>query len=138
MLIVNGSNSANNVVWSQTLNLQAGSYDFSALAASTYSGSPSSLKAVYTINNTSADIAALQLTATTGQWDALAGSFSLNNAATVQIKLLDLNTDYGGNDFAVDRLSLTAAPVPEPETYALMLAGLGAVGYVARRRRRSV
>ena len=27
-------------------------------------------------------------------------------------------------------------PVPEPETLALMLAGLGAIGVVARRRRR--
>ncbi len=30
-------------------------------------------------------------------------------------------------------LSVTA--VPEPETYALMLAGIGAIGFVARRRR---
>ena len=28
------------------------------------------------------------------------------------------------------------APVPEPQTYALMLAGLGALGFAARRRRR--
>lgn len=31
---------------------------------------------------------------------------------------------------------LQVTPVPEPETYALMLAGLGAVGFVTRRRRR--
>ena len=36
-------------------------------------------------------------------------------------------TTFGAND------GLTAA-VPEPETYALMLAGLGAIGFVARRR----
>lgn len=34
----------------------------------------------------------------------------------------------------VDDLKFTA-PVPEPGTYALLLAGLGAVGWVARRRR---
>jgi hypothetical protein len=34
----------------------------------------------------------------------------------------------------VDGVSAVAAPVPEPETYALMLAGLGLVGFAARRR----
>ena len=52
-----------------------------------------------------------------------------------------------GYDVGVDdiRLSVTATtvqppvtPIPEPETYALMLAGLGALGAVAKRRRRPV
>lgn len=42
------------------------------------------------------------------------------------------------NDFAIGTVLLdttATAPVPEPETYALMLAGLGVLGAVARRRR---
>lgn len=35
-------------------------------------------------------------------------------------------------------VTLAAAPVPEPSTYALLLAGLGVVGFVARRRREMV
>ena len=36
---------------------------------------------------------------------------------------------YGGN--------IVATPVPEPETLAMMLAGLGALGFLARRRQNS-
>jgi hypothetical protein len=40
----------------------------------------------------------------------------------------------GPESFAVVNLGSVAA-VPEPETYALLLAGLGAMGFVARRRK---
>ena len=40
----------------------------------------------------------------------------------------------GGDQFYLSELDVVAA-VPEPETYALMLAGLGVVGFVAKRRK---
>jgi len=39
----------------------------------------------------------------------------------------------GDYDDLVIGVRVTA--VPEPETYALMFAGLGAIGFIARRRR---
>lgn len=51
------------------------------------------------------------------------GAYSLRISGTTAAG----GASYGGN--------VVLTPVPEPETYALMLAGLGVIGFVAARRR---
>jgi hypothetical protein len=38
---------------------------------------------------------------------------------------------------AIDNLTIAAAPVPEPETYAMLLSGIGLVGWTARLKKRA-
>ena len=77
-------------------------------------------------------------------WFAGATSFPAGGFSSLSITggQLVLTANAGAGSFAAitgqpqNKLSFafTANPVPEPETYALLLAGLGIVGAVARRR----
>lgn len=59
-------------------------------------------------------------------------TFALPINATISFGVPEIPGFYGDNTGGVS-LSITQA-VPEPETYALMLAGLGAMAFIGRRR----
>lgn len=67
-------------------------------------------------------------------WERKSFEFVAQGATTL-ITLLESSParDYIGLDNV--SVEAVAAPVPEPETYAMMLAGLGLLGVVARRRK---
>ncbi|MEO7057712.1 MAG: PEP-CTERM sorting domain-containing protein [Caldimonas sp.] len=91
--------------------------------------------------------------------DVITGSVSSTGGGGVYINFDNTPKSFTFSDgsssgsftFAVNDLSITAgdrvavtgtilssvSPVPEPETYALMLAGLSALGFIGRRRRKS-
>jgi len=63
-----------------------------------------------------------------------AGWESAGGVSKIQIVELSGDNYYVGG-FNHVHLENGVAPVPEPETYAMMLAGLGAMAFVARRRK---
>jgi len=70
-----------------------------------------------------------------GFW-TLANPFGDKAVTSLSFTAVNGTCGYGTcsnqSDFALH--SISTAPIPEPGTYALMLAGLSAVGFVARRR----
>lgn len=61
------------------------------------------------------------------------GVYSFNlSAGQYHFDLIGTTAGLNGGTYSA---SVSLAPVPEPETYAMMLAGLGALGFMARRRK---
>ena len=66
--------------------------------------------------------------------DTVVKSFGYLAAGQYHFDFTGLITGSTGGAYGA---GVTLAPVPEPETYAMFLAGLGILGVVARRRNRS-
>jgi len=72
--------------------------------------------------------------------DGRQASHFIDGSLTLMRPIVPWNTSYDATPVdlaAMDAIGWNLAPVPEPGTYALMLGGLAAVGWRARRRRGS-
>ena len=56
--------------------------------------------------------------------------------ASAGTTIASLSFTSGGTD-AFESANFSVTPIPEPETYALMLAGLAALGFVSKRRKQA-
>jgi hypothetical protein len=82
----------------------------------------------------------------TYSWDSVTGALmatsiitDTNGESGLTYPFVSFNASLAANGHlvimdGVDQFELVAGPVPEPETYAMLLAGLGLVGFAARRR----
>jgi hypothetical protein len=70
----------------------------------------------------------------TFRFQVTADSFNMASAGS------HVGAGYAGADGRGASYGITSvtAPIPEPETYAMLLAGLGLMGFVARRRQRNL
>jgi hypothetical protein len=74
----------------------------------------------------------------TGHFGAPSATFSLFGGGIDHIVFTDNAFNFAGTNARFDNFVLdqVAAPIPEPETYAMLLAGLGLLGFEARRRKK--
>jgi hypothetical protein len=135
MLIVNGSATPETNLWSETVDVDQNTlYTLSGWVASSISANPAQL--TFLIDGSPIG-APFNASSTVGLWQRFEATWQSGPATSVTLSLKDLNTEYGGNDFALDDFAVTAAPTdPVPEPATLTLLGIGFVTTAMTRRRR--
>jgi hypothetical protein len=146
LLVLNGATSGTNTAWAQEFAVGPGEYTFSFDAINIcckpgYTGdnAPSQLNFDYSFNGGS--FVTLDSLLTNPASDAgfvytRSGGFSIASAGTLRVRIQNVLFDAGGNDFAIDNISISA--VPEPATWAMMILGFFGLGSALRSQRRRV
>lgn len=140
MMVVNGADNPTDRVWFQN-NIAVASgttYFFSTWIRTVYDLSPAVLDFSINLNGIGSTFTA---GAIADGWQQFYTTWNSGAATSADIALVNKNTAFNGNDFALDDISFdTVRPtgtsvVPEPGAWALMILGFGAAGSMLRRRR---
>lgn len=105
MLLVNSSTSNGTKIWAQTISITPNTnYAFSAWVQSLSVGNPASLRFLLNglILNDSVNAANSAC-----QWNRFSTSWNSGTSTTVEIAIVNINTLYLGNDFALDDISFS-------------------------------
>ncbi|MHC4740515.1 MAG: PEP-CTERM sorting domain-containing protein [Planctomycetota bacterium] len=125
MMIVNGHETSNVTLWQESVSVFSNTeYVFSFWLSTCFSYTHLA-EIEYFINGIS--IGSMVAPEEPGVWVQGSQVWHSGNNMVATIRLVDINTEGGGNDFAIDDISF----VPEPAT--LLLLGLG--GLMVRKRR---
>lgn len=68
---------------------------------------------------------------------SLSSQLSVTAASSLQVNNVEADYDTWANGYGKITYTFTALPVPEPETYGMLLAGLGLVAFAAKRSKRA-
>jgi hypothetical protein len=110
LLMVNGATAAGAVVWEQSVDVVPGfEYTFSLWVASWYAGSPARLD--IRINGES--IGKVTAPGECGRWKEFRAKWYSSAEPKTVIQVINLNTDFSGNDFAIDDISLQGPAPPK-------------------------
>jgi len=140
MFIGNGSGNTADRVWFQTINgASIGQrYFFEAFVANVCCNPQGPQgAAVATLSFFANDqLLGTRTTSQLGIWEGLSTEW-IADAATVELKILNSQSAFQGNDFAIDDISFSVTSttvVPVPGALPLMLTGLALITWAARRR----
>lgn len=149
MLIANGSSDTTKVVWQADgiSVLDGTAYFFEAWVANVccnanYNGpiSPAQLTFEWKLSSSSTwnSLGSKTTNPTPGVWEGLSPATFTPGAGQVDLRLVNANSDYSGNDFAIDDITLETRskvnPTPEPSSVLMGLAGVVAIGLGWKRR----
>jgi hypothetical protein len=115
MMVVNGGDAADQVVWGQTVDVQPGAeYTFSLWVASWYASSPAEID----VHINGKSIGKVTAPEKCGEWKQLKVKWNSGTDKSARVDVFDLNTAVSGNDFALDDISLQgpAPKLPEDAT----------------------